>query len=326
MLGYVSARLALTATAIAVLCAVSAAPAWAAKPSGGSRTPTAGIDVSYPQCGASLPTSEAFAVVGINAGVANDYSSCLADQWVYASGLSRTGTQAPAQTYLNTGDAGNAVADWPSPRQAGGYGKAHPTAFTSDSTGPVSYATPSGACTFAPGSTSVGDNSPGCAYIYGYDMVAGIDYTDAGGTPQTVQGDTFAFSGATGAQLYAQPVWLDVETGNSWQPPTTAGYAMNIADLQGMVDAIRETAATAQTSAAPIGIYSTAAQWQQITGRTSASPAGNLGGLPVWVAGARSQKGAVANCSQTPFTGTSAKVSITQWFTSTYDADYSCAG
>jgi hypothetical protein len=324
VLGKFSSRLAVTGATVAVLLTVTVAPAWA-KPSGGSRSPTTGIDVSYPQCGAALPTGEAFAVVGVNAGLANEYSSCLADQWWYASGLTKTVAQAPAQTYLNTGDAGNAVADWPSPRQAGGFGKAHPTAVTSDSSGPISFSTPSGNCTFAAGSTTAGDNSPGCAYIYGYDMVAGIDYTDAGGRQQSVEGDMFAFSGATGAELYAQPVWLDVETGNSWQPQTAAGYAMNIADLQGMVDAVRETAASAQRTSAPIGIYSTVSQWQQVTGLTSASPAGNLGGLPVWIAGARTQKAAVSNCTQTPFTGPSAQVSITQWF-GTYDGDYSCAG
>ena len=196
MLGKFSSRLAVTGTAIALLWAVSAGPAWAAKPSGGSRTPTAGIDVSYRRAGDSLPTNEAFAAIGINGGVANTYSPCLADQWRYASGLSGTVGQAPAQTYLNTGDAGNSVADWPSPRQVGGYGKAHPTAVTSDSTGPVFFDTPSGNCTFAAGSTSVGDNSAGCAYIYGYDMVAGLDYTDADGNPQTVEGDASAFAGA----------------------------------------------------------------------------------------------------------------------------------
>jgi hypothetical protein len=89
VLGKFTSRLALTGTTVAVLCAVTAAPASAAKSSGGSRTSTTGIDVSYPQCGAALPT-EAFAIIGINGGLANDYSQCLSDQWSYASALPKT--------------------------------------------------------------------------------------------------------------------------------------------------------------------------------------------------------------------------------------------
>ena len=331
MLGNLSSRLAVTGAAVAVLCAVTAAPAWAAKPSGGGSggsALTTGIDVSYPQCGATLPTGEAFAVIGVNGGLANDYNSCLSSQWTYASRLTKTTSQPAAQAYLNTGDAGNSVADWPSPSQPGGYAAAHPGTLTSDTSGgPAYYYTTSGNCAFAQGSTAVGDNSPGCAYIYGYDMVAGITYTDSSGSPQSVVGDAAEFHGATnGGQLYAQPAWLDIETSNSWQPQTDAGYAMNIADLQGMVDAIRDEAAADSTAAAPIGLYTTASQWQQITGLTSATTApGNLGDLPVWIPGARTQRGAASNCSQTPFNG-GGTVSITQWFTSSYDADYSCAG
>ena len=43
------------------------------------------------------------------------------------------------------------------------------------------------------------------------------------------------------------PWWLDVETGNSWQSDTT----MNVADLQGMVAALRDAGATT------VSVYST---------------------------------------------------------------------
>ena len=265
MLGKLTSRFVVAGAGAAMLCALSAAPAWAAKPAAGATSSsTSGIDVSSPQCGASLPKGQAFAIIGVNGGLANDYNDCLRDQWNYATTLVPTTTQLPAQAYLNTGDAGNTVADWPSPNQPGGY----VGASTATVNGDGSYGTPSGNCAFASGTGGRGANSAGCAYVYGYDMVAGMNYTDDSGAPQTILGDLKAFSAATGsatatgAQLYQQPVWLDVETGNSWQPRTAAGYAMNIADLQGMVDAITETAATNQATPAPIGIYSTAAQWQ----------------------------------------------------------------
>lgn len=302
MFGRSVSRSALLAAGAAVLCGVSASPAWATQVSAASSTGTAGIDVSYPQCSSALPAGEAFAVVGVNGGLANDYNSCLGSQFAYARTSTGVTKQAPAQTYLNTADPGNAVADWPSPAQLGAYG----------STG-----TPSGSCGYANGVGGAGANSPGCAYVYGYDMVAGMTF--AGGS---IAGDAPTFTSATGGQLSAQPVWLDVETGNTWQTGS-AGLAMNVADLQGMVDAIRATA-TAGTAAAAVGMYSTGAQWNQITGTPTGAAAGDLAGTPVWVPGAHSQKAAIANCSATSFTG--GPVTLTQWFGTPYDGDHSCTG
>lgn len=300
----------LVAVAFASTLVLGATPAWAANSSkpghgGGGTSSGTGIDVSYPQCPAtSLPSGEAFAIVGVNGGLANDYNSCLSTEFSYAQKLVVTTKQPAAQLYVNTGDPGNAVADWPSPGQLGAY-----AAGTS---------TPSGSCGYATGTSGPGANSPGCAYIYGYDMVAGITYS--GGA---IAGDLSDFSTATNQSLYSFPVWLDVETGNSWQSSTTpGGLAMNIADLQGMVDALN--AAAPGGVAKQIGIYSTGYQWNQITGTPTGTPAGNLQSLPDWVAGARRESAAVSNCSLAPFTG--GGVMLTQWQGSTYDGDYPCAG
>jgi hypothetical protein len=294
---------------------LAATPAWAAghtKPHGGGGggtggTSTTGIDVSYPQCpGTSLPSGEAFAIVGLNNGLANNYNSCLGTEFAYAQKSTAVTKQAPAQLYVNTGDPGNGVADWPSPSQLGAFNNT---------------VTPVGTCAFASGTSGAGANSPACAYIYGYDMVAGIRY----GTSGNVIGDVAAFTNATGARLTNFPVWLDVETGNSWQPgSTTGGLAMNVADLQGMVDALNAAAQGATGSnAKQIGVYSTAYQWNQITGTPTGAAAGNLGGLPDWIPGATSQSGAVSNCSQSAFTA--GAVTVTQW-TGSLDGDYSCIG
>jgi hypothetical protein len=266
---------------------------------GGTTSTTTGIDVSYPQCGDALPGNEAFAIVGVNGGLANTYNPCLAEQFSYAQGLTGGTGQPVAQTYLNTADPGNIVDDWPSPDYLGAYG---------------STITPSGNCDFAEGSSSLGANSPGCAYVYGYDMVAGIT------TPaQTVEGDASYFESATGGSLGDQPVWLDVETANSWQSGD-AGLAMNVAALQGMVDALIDEGATT------VGIYSTAYQWGQITGSPTGVEAGNLADLPVWVPGARRESSAATNCLQTAFTGADGDVVLAQWFGHPYDQNVSCAG
>ncbi len=268
---------------------------------GGGLAAGTGVDVSYPQCGSALLTGQAFGIIGVNGGLANDDNPCLSSQWQYALSSAGTTKQAKAQTYLNTGDPGNGVADWPSPGNLGNYGSAG--------------STPYGNCTYAAGSSGPGAMSQACAYIYGYDMVAG-GIND--GTNGVIAGDVHAFSSATGGSLTLQPVWLDVETGNSWQSGST-GLAMNAADLNGMVAALR-----AANSAAVIGIYSTSSQWNQITGTPTGTAAGRLWGLPDWIPGSTTQSAAQSSCTQSPFTG--GTVTLTQWTSNGLDKDYSCIG
>jgi hypothetical protein len=291
------------AVGVAVLITViGATPAYADRGGdrgqGGSSTPT-GIDVSYPQCPAtSLPKGKAFAVVGVNHGLANNYNSCLATEFGYAQSLTATTTQPVAQLYVNTGDPSDTVADWPYGSNGAGlgnYGVVSPTGST-----------PYGNCT---GYAA----SPACAYVYGYDMVAG--------DTSTIVGDVADFEGATGESASAYRWWLDVETANSWQQGT-AGQQMNVADLQGMVAALH--AADHGAGVAAVGIYSTSSQWGTITGTPEATfdgSANTLWGLADWVPGARSLSAAQANCGQASFSGS--KVALTQWV-SQPDGDYSC--
>jgi hypothetical protein len=290
-------------TRIAVALATAAIALATADPASATSPATlTGVDVSYPQCGATLPAGKPFAVVGVNGGLANNYNSCLATEWQYALASSGGTQQARAQAYLNTGDPGNSVADWPSPSQLGAYGSTSVTGL-----GSCSYATRS----------KRGANSAACAYIYGYDMVAGMTYS--GGK---INGDLATFHAATGGQLFSQPTWLDVETANSWQTGT-AGQAMNRAVLQGMVAAIRK-AAPPTTPAAPVGVYSTTYQYTTITGIPSGAPAGSLAGLPEWGAGAPTQADAIGNCSVKTFT--SGQMVLTQWVGGGSDNDVSCIG
>lgn len=269
---------------------------------GGGLSSGTGVDVSYPQCGSTLPTGQAFGVVGVNGGLANDYNACLSSEWTYALASAGTTTQPKAQAYLNTADPGNGVADWPSPSNYGNYPDA-------------TLNTPYGICTYASGSNGAGAMSTACAYVYGYDMVIG-GISD--GSNGVIAGDIAAFHGATGGALNAQPVWLDVETGNSWQTGSS-GLSMNVADLNGMVAALRAT-----NSAAAVGVYSTGYQWNQITGTPTGTAAGDLWGLADWVPGATTESNAVSNCGQTAFTA--GTLSVTQWTSGGLDYDHSCAG
>ncbi len=322
---------ALNPVLVALLVCLVASPAYAAKPAGkggggkgggggGSSTPT-GIDVSYPQCGSSLPSGEAFAIVGVNGGLANDYNSCLKSEFGYAQNSTGSTSQPKAQLYVNTADPSNTVNDWP-------YGTDYSTVDPLGAYATVSSSgsTPYGGCTSY-------TNTAACAYVYGYDMAAGVasdgdkDAADNSDSDVDIPGDVSYFETATGASASGSHWWLDVETANSWQSGST-GQQMNVADLQGMVAALQAAGVSY------VGVYSTGSQWNTITGTPGSTISYNnttitstLYGLPVWIPGARSLGGAESNCSLSSFTdlGGSEIATLTQWFGHPYDGDYACS-
>jgi hypothetical protein len=305
-------RLGIQAVVVGAFLVGGTTPAFAARPAGhggggggggGATVTPTGNDVSYPQCGGSLPSSPAFGIVGINDGLANDLSPCFGPSsaypsytqselyWAVASSLGGT-SQPKASLYVNTADPGNVasgavIADWPR-----------------------SGSTPDGSCTtttvtLSSGSYTVGANSDACAWQYGYDKAV-QDSTWLADAASAIDGQSPPVTVAGTAGSY--PWWLDVETTNTWQSDTS----MNVADLQGMVAALQAA------GAGTVGVYSTSAQWGTITGGAAS---GSLAGVPDWIPGARKLSGAQANCALASFTGGS--VTVTQWL-SHPDGDYAC--
>ena len=89
----------------------------------------------------------------------------------------------------------------------------------------------------SPKACAAGDNN--ClAYNYGYN--AGL----------------YANNAATAAGVHSASWWLDVETSNTWN----SNVIQNQNSLQGEYDALSASGATT------VGVYSTSAQWQTITG------------------------------------------------------------
>jgi len=180
---------------------------------------------------------------------------------------------------------------------------------------PQSGTTPNGSCTTTSVTTSTGtaiagENSPACAWQYGYNSATqDAAWLTSAADAINAQETTVTVSDAPGSY----PWWLDVETANTWQSGTS-GQAMNVADLQGMI------ASLTFAGASIIGAYSTSSQWNQITGGTT-SASGSLWKIPNWIPGARTLSGAKSNCTQTSFTG--GTVSVTQW-ASHPDGDYAC--
>jgi hypothetical protein len=299
------------ATVVVALMFATAAPAIAAKPShggggGGSGSTTTGYDISYPQCGTSFPSSTAFGIVGVNGGLANDLNPCLGpassytqSELYWAVATSNKGSSQPkASLYVNTADPGNVyngspIADWPTAGTTPDYGACTTTTVTTSS-----------------GTSNVGENSPACAWQYGYNM-ASQDAARLTSAADAINVQKPPTPVPTSPGSY--PWWLHVETANTWQSGT-AGQAMNVADLQGMIAALKAA------NVATVGAYSTSSQWNTITGGTT-SASGSLWKIPNWIAGARTLSGAKSNCTQTSFTGGS--ISVTQW-ASQPDGDYAC--
>lgn len=281
---------------------------------GGGTSTTTGNDVSWPQCGGSLPSSEAFGVVGVNGGLANDLNPCLGPSSAYPSysqselywavataTATSTSPQPKASLYLNTADPGNLyngqpITDWPTSGGNTTYGTCTTTTVTTSS-----------------GTATVGQNSPACAWQYGYDK-AHQDITWLTEEADAINGQETKVTVSDAPANY--PWWLDVETGNTWQSGTS-GQEMNVAELQGMVTALQDA------SVADVGVYSTSSQWSTITGGTASSPAGgSLLAIPDWIPGARTLSGAQSNCKLASFTD--GPVLLTQWTSSGLDSDYAC--
>jgi hypothetical protein len=140
-----------------------------------------------------------------------------------------------------------------------------------------------------------------CSFLYGeqraaqsYDLVAASDSVSA----------------------RAAPWWLDVELTASW----AGTYQLNIAALHGFIAGLRKAGA-----AGPIGIYSTSAQWKDITGLTGhTTPKAFNGRLPGWVAGTEATLAqARQNCSSGGFTGV--VPTLAQYRIGPLDADLRCS-
>jgi hypothetical protein len=169
-----------------------------ALPGTASAATTDNYDVSYPQCGTTLPRDHAFGVVGVNGGLSTRANPCLASQLTWAWGS--TGavlTQPRAQLYLNTANPGellDQVTTWPK-------------------TG----TTPYGACD--------GTNSQACSWQYGLERAQNsiASFFVPAARTATVDGRPSSYTW-----------WLDVETMNTWQSGSGAALARNRATLEGM--------------------------------------------------------------------------------------------
>lgn len=104
-----------------------------------------GADVSWPQCGASLSTGQAFGLVGVNGSLPNQSNPCVTQQLTWAAGSTGGTNQPKAQVYALAANPGRAASVWPK-----------------------TNTDPSGATVKNPFGTCSGGYDQACSYMYGY--------------------------------------------------------------------------------------------------------------------------------------------------------------
>lgn len=107
-----SAALSAALPCLAVASLLLGAPAARADQQAAERTDTVvlGADVSWPQCGGTLPDNAAFAVVGVNGGTPRTGNPCLGMQLAWAAHPSPASVRVSPALYVNTDLSGR---DWP---------------------------------------------------------------------------------------------------------------------------------------------------------------------------------------------------------------------
>jgi len=171
--------------AAVVLLSFAAPAAAAPSPDEGGQS-LLGNDVSWPQCSKDLPKGQAFGIVGVNNGLANNTNPCLREQLEWAAASPGVPTQPPVSLYVNTANPGNAGSWWPTSNE-------YPIGRTVNN--------PYGSC-------EEGDYGTACAYMYGYAKAYDNAYVRGVSNPR----DYFW--------------WLDVETENSWTGNKDANRAV----------------------------------------------------------------------------------------------------
>jgi hypothetical protein len=150
--------------------------------------PSAGYDISYPQCGGPFPRDPAFGIVGVNRGIVFSANPCLG-AGNGPSQLAWAGLY--AELYANTGNPGPELSShWP-------IGQSNPrTCAAAD------------------------PDSAACAYDYGWNAAADSYATAV----RAYISLGWANPGATRTPV-ANRWWLDVETANSWRTDTALNVA-----------------------------------------------------------------------------------------------------
>lgn len=205
-----------------------------------------GVDVSYPQCGKSVPTDQSFGIVGVNGALGDRENPCFQQQLGWAAASAGGTAQPKTQLYVLAANPG-APGSNSDPKEPG------------SSEWPISNVYPAGVTVNNPFGTCVRysttkpKSTAECSFMYGYMRAY----------------DDVAEFGPSNPGSYRW--WIDVEEGLSWQTDA----ALNRAALQGMVAGLKSRGVTS------IGVYSTSYQFKNLMGAVTNA---DVRALPSWIA------------------------------------------
>jgi hypothetical protein len=207
----------------------------------------AGNDISWPQCGKSLPTGQAFGIVGVNNGRANTTNPCLATELSWAGNSKGTTLQPKTALYVNTANPGTAGSWWPSSNTYAGTTVSNPYGdCTANSVGT--------ACSFMYGWAKAYDDanirgiSNPAAYTWWLDVETGNTWSgDTSANRADLEGMA-AYFGSINATtgLYSTTTQWSQLVGSV--PPTSPLYSLN----SWLPGASTATAAKRNCSASPL--------------------------------------------------------------------------
>ncbi|WP_022907773.1 hypothetical protein [Curtobacterium sp. B18] len=158
-----------------------------------------GADVSWPQCGKSLPTNSAFGVVGVNGNLVNTSNPCFANQLTWAKSTAGGTTQPKAQLYMLAANPGSQASSWPSSDEY-----------------------PSGQKVTHPYNKCTGGYDAGCSWMYGYARAYEATHIRGVDTPSSYR-------------WWIDVEKADDGSGPTWQSDKT----QNRADVEGMIVALK---------------------------------------------------------------------------------------
>ena len=190
-------------------------------PKSGGGTSSTGYDVSYPQCGRTLPAAPAFAIVGVNNGIVYSTNPCLGSE--YAWGTTATSTTVPkVSLYVNTANPGPSSTHWPTGQSAPRPCPA--AALTADCS--YDYGWNAAADSYARAVATIGPAAASAAPWW-LDVESVNSWTtDTSANAADIQGalDYFTTSPAAGGAGLSGPVGIYTDA-SSWQAITSSTSA-----------------------------------------------------------------------------------------------------
>ncbi len=215
------------AAAAAIVLGVSALLQLPASAAGLYSTGASGFDISYPNCGATLPSLDSFALVGVGAGRPFTTNSCLTSEWNAA----QKATGATPSLYFNTGYSGaytRNIDTTTCPAALSSAKNAYPGLFSGLSRHDQSQAQQAWELGCSEAEYAYGARPAGSPLMWWADIETGNSWSSNSLlNDYTVDGISYQMESLGGGGVYSSPaMWASITGSMTFQPtpPATANW------------------------------------------------------------------------------------------------------